>query len=312
MFSGFGTGLLYKEEEDKGLKKIFLNKEYLAKKATASTTAMFALLGLIGTFFSLSDIISDNLKIGIKFIIAISIVVLVWILCFIFHSYIFYKKKWIKVFDAGNNHHVYVQYGDLFSEDEIDSQNTKRNIVIPVNRCFDTEVNDRIISKKTIHGVAFAKLYKKGCYTAETLNDAIQHDLTVRQELSSVILNSTEKSAGNILRYDVGTVAQIEDDNSQLFLLGLSSFDKNLTAHTTDQEYALALVRLIEYCYNNAQGYPVVMPLIGAGLSRTKKEERALLEYIVKSLKLHKALLQFDVHIVVRDSGKETIAITEL
>ena len=54
------------------------------------------------------------------------------------------------------------------------------------------------------------------------------------------------------------------------------------------------------------------MPLIGAGASETKKSERDILEYLVKLLKMNKELINSDIHIVVRDSGKESIAITDI
>lgn len=47
----------------------------------------------------------------------------------------------------------------------------------------------------------------------------------------------------------------------------------------------VAIQRLIEYCNARSQGYPIVMPLIGAGLSKTKNDERSILEFIVKLLK---------------------------
>lgn len=54
------------------------------------------------------------------------------------------------------------------------------------------------------------------------------------------------------------------------------------------------------------------MPLIGAGLSKTKNDEKSILEFLVKLFKLNKDLIVSDIHIVIRDSGKGTIPITEL
>lgn len=70
--------------------------------------------------------------------------------------------------------------------------------------------------------------------------------------------------------------------------------------------------RMIEYCNARSQGFPVVMPLIGAGQSRTGNDERAILEYLIGLLKMNKTLIMSDIHIVVRNSGKETIPITEI
>ena len=90
------------------------------------------------------------------------------------------------------------------------------------------------------------------------------------------------------------------------------TFDRDLTAHTSKDDYVLAMQKMIEYCYARSQGDAVIIPLIGAGLSKTKYGERAILEYLVKSLKLNKDLIVSDIYIVVRNSGKETIPITEL
>lgn len=133
-----------------------------------------------------------------------------------------------------------------------------------------------------------------------------------RQQLKPKDLQREEKRRGNLKRYDVGTVAEIKkSDVCKFFCLGLSYFDRDLTAHTSKDDYVLAMQKMIEYCYARSQGDAVIIPLIGAGLSKTKYGERAILEYLVKSLKLNKDLIVSDIYIVVRNSGKETIPITE-
>ena len=42
------------------------------------------------------------------------------------------------------------------------------------------------------------------------------------------------------------------------------------------------------------------------------KEERDILEYLVKSLKINKNFINYDVYIIVRSSGKKIISITNL
>lgn len=110
----------------------------------------------------------------------------------------------------------------------------------------------------------------------------------------------------------MGTVAEVKfNDNCTFFFLGLSKFGKDLKAETTDEEYLLAMERLLEFCNARAQGYPVIMPLIGAGLSRTMKSKTEILNYLVSLIKLKKAEFNFDIHIVVRESDKERIPISE-
>lgn len=180
-------------------------------------------------------------------------------------------------------------------------------------RIIHTIVDDDLVSSRTLHGIAFKRLYSSGRYDENSLNVKIHDDLDIRQGLTSENISIDEKRKGNLKRYDCGTVAEVnEDSNCTYFFLALSTFDYNLSAHTTQEEYVLTMQRMLEYCYTRSQGFPIVMPLIGAGQSRTGNNERAILEYLIGLLKMNKDLIMSDVHIVVRNSGKETIPITEL
>ena len=299
--------------EEREMKKIWINKKYIIKLAGKWTTIIFSFLGFIGTFVSLSDLIPESWSLQYKILVSIVILIGIWgsssVVCAIW----FYNKKKIQIFEANNNCHVYVQYGDIFSEDEINNPKERRNIVIPVNRCFDTIVDNDLVSEKTLHGIVLKKLYSENLFDEETLNAALQKDLKERQKKNPNTITIGDKRKGNLQRYEVGDIAEISESNKSVyFFLALSTFDYNLSAKTTQEEYVLAMQRLIEYCYTRSQEFPVVMPLIGAGLSRTKNDERSILEFIVKLLKMNKNLIISDIHIIVRDSGKETIPITEL
>ena len=233
----------------------------------------------------------------------------IWLVTLIIISLITYNKKQYTVLEV-NNHKVFVQYGNLFSPDEV-NKTKRRYIVVPANCCFDTLVDDDLISSNTVHGIAINKLISEG-YTRKKIDDLIDLSLT-SQKCQYNLLNANNKRSGNLKRYPVGTVAEVKaTDNCNYFFLGLSSFDENLVANVSDEEYVLALSRLIEFCNKRSQQYPVVMPLIGCGLSRTGKSEREVLEYLVSLIKLNKNKLQYDLYIVVRENGRTTIPIAGL
>lgn len=226
--------------------------------------------------------------------------------------YIFLFKHRIEIFEVSNGYHVFVQYGDIFSENEVLKPYERRNIVIPVNRCFDTIVDDDLISSNTLHGIAMRKLYSSNRYNEETLNVEIQNNIH-RQHIEPEIIQRKDKCSGNLKRFPVGTVAEVKDtDICTYFFLGLSTFDSDLHAHTSDKEYVLALMKLLEFCNTRSQKYPVVMPLIGAGASETKKSERDILDYLIGLIKMNKSLINCDFHIIIRDSGRGSIPITNL
>ena len=295
------------------LKKVILNKKYICKLSFRLTAIAFSFLGFIGTFVSLADLVPAKWNVWFKLLFSFAIFCGIWIISFLCCALVFSCKNRISVFEANNGHHVYVEYGDILDDNILEDTSEKRNIVIAVNRCFDTMVDNDLVSNKSIHGIAFNKLYESRLYDSDTLNDCIQKDLIERQQLKPKDLQREEKRRGNLKRYDVGTVAEIKkSDVCKFFCLGLSYFDRDLTAHTSKDDYVLAMQKMIEYCYARSQGDAVIIPLIGAGLSKTKYGERAILEYLVKSLKLNKDFIVSDIYIVVRNSGKETIPITEL
>lgn len=295
------------------MKKAWINKKYITGLACKWTVMLFSLLGFVGTFVSLNDIIPNNWKFRYKMLFSIIIIIIIFLIFWILCAFWFERQKWIEVFEGNNGCHIYVQYGDIFSPNEVRSPNQRRNVIIPVNRCFDTIIDDDLVSSRTLHGIAFRKLYSSGKYNEDSLNTALYTDLNIRQRLVTEDISNNEKRRGNLKRYSLGTVAEIVGESDcTYFFIALSTFDYNLSAHATQEEYVLTMQRMIEYCYSRSQGFPVVMPLIGAGQSRIGNNEREILEYIIGLFKMNKDLIMSDIHIVVRNSGKDTISITGL
>lgn len=111
----------------------------------------------------------------------------------------------------------------------------------------------------------------------------------------------------------MGTVAEVAvSEKLTYFFLGLSTFDKDLKANTTLEEYGIAIVRLLDFCDRRSQGFPVVMSLIGGGLSRTGIQERDILPYIVSLIRMERSKVHGDVHIVVSKMLKDSIPIAGL
>lgn len=292
------------------VKRIFANILYIFKTSCRWTAVIYAFLGFVCTFAPLNECLDESISLWKRIILSLLILATVWFIISIITAVITCLKNSYKVYEV-NNHKVFVHYGDLFSSDFITDTVRRRNIVIPVNRCFDTLVDDDLVSSNTLHGVLVNKLISNG-KTREQIDALIDSSLA-SQNYQYITLSSKDKRKGKIRRYPVGSVAEVkETDKCTYFLLGLSCFDENLVATVSDEEYVLAISRIFEFCNKRSQQYPVVMPLIGGGLSRTGKSEREILEYLIKLIKLNKSQLLFDLHIVVRDSGKETVPITDL
>ena len=122
-----------------------------------------------------------------------------------------------------------------------------------------------------------------------------------------------EKPRGNTKRFPVGTVVALPGCEDEYYLLwALSTFDSNLKAHTSMQEYALAVQKLIEACNAESEGFPVIIPLVGTGLPRTKKDQQDILSYLVSMFKVNRSEINSDIHIVIREDMKNEIPIMNI
>lgn len=292
------------------MKRIWINRVYIAKITSTIIGGFYAFLGFIGTLVSLDELLPSSLSIWVRVVISISILAGVWLICFLVVGLILSNKKRFDVITVNNGHKLYLQYGDLFDKNEVNNFSERRNIVIPVNRCFDTVVDNHLISERTLHGMAFKRLYSNNLYTEESLNSAIQQLLT-NKEFENI--TESDKPVGNRKRYPVGTVVDLPCYGEEHYLLwALSTFDSNLKAHTSMQEYALAVQKLVEACNTESEGFPIVLPIVGTGLSRTKKEQRDVITYLLNAFRLNKNEINCDIHIIIHEDIKGEIAIMSI
>lgn len=235
------------------MKQMWMNRVYISKIATTIIGGLYAFLGFIGTLVPLDEILPNTLKLWIRIGISLGILLMAWIICFVVVGKILINKKRFDVITANSGHKLFLQYGDLFDKNEVINPNERRNIVIPVNRCFDTVVDNHLISERPLHGIAFKQLYEKNIYTEDSLNLKIQQ-LLVHKKFEN--LSEYDKPVGNRKRYPVGTVVDLPGAEGEHDLLwALSSFNRELKAHTSMQDYAFAIQKLVEACNVCTRGF---------------------------------------------------------
>ena len=293
------------------LKRLWNSCAFILKKASSVTVSIYAILGFVRMFVALEGFFPDATSIECKVIVSVLILLGVWMLSAIgVCVFVLFKRK-RKLVDGRNGKGVYVLYGDVFDERIVPKSMKRRNICFAVNRCFDTVVDDNLISSATLHGIALKRLYDAGIYTPKTLDDTIQ--LSISPAAGFEVLTPQQKPQGNLKRYEVGTAVDIPvSDKLHYIMVGVSAFNAELKAETSRSEYCLAIQRTIEFCDSHAQGYPVIMPIIGGFLSRTGQSEHDLLRYIIKCFELNRDHINQDIYIVVRERAKNTVSIVDL
>lgn len=293
-------------------KRICVNWSYCFNFAIKWTGILFTIWGMITLFTPSDELIDQELAWWVRALLATLIVVMIFIVLYIIGIAMAFRRNQIELLDVGNNHHIYVQYGDALSPNILGKEATvqKRSVLISVNRCFDTVIDDNLISSNSLHGQAMRNLYVTGEYTEDALNAEIQHQLANQP---FALISKEDKPYGNLKRYEEGTIAEVKSSSGCIFFfLGLTCFDQMLHPHITDVEYGTALVKALQYCINRNQGYPVIFPLIGGGRSQTNKKEKDILEFLIKLIQMNQSTINCDIHIVVRESAKSSISILDL
>lgn len=203
-----------------------------------------------------------------------------------------------EIFRSTTNCALEVEYGDIFSSDaEIR--------VIPVNTCFDTIVDEKIISKKSLHGMLISQHLNKLSH--------IGFCQKLEEKLGSIESTEiAERVAGNVVRYPIGTVIEMEDGDITYYLLALTKLDEENHASCSVNDYYQAIISLMDYYDRHGQGRTMAVPTIGAGFSRLNMTEQVLLETLVSTIKMLQGYMRGNIKIVVHSKKKNRVSITNL
>lgn len=293
--------------------RLTINRCTILKNTTKWVGICYTAWGFFSVLVSPEDYLPAEWGFWSKLLFAAVVLLCVSFVCFIVCTFIALRTCLVEVVKSNSNHKVFVQYGDMYSSDVIEKDYSgRRNLVVAVNRCFDTIVDNNLVSDRTQHGRVMKALYASGLYTEESLNEAIQHSLAVRN-VPYDDLTIAQKARGNTYRYESGAVAEIDGGNNVCyFFLGLSKFDRDFAASTSKEEYTLAIQRLIEFCYSRSQGYPVVLPLLGSDMARTGISHNDILSYLVNAFRVNRDKITNDFHIVVWKGDMDKISISNL
>lgn len=291
--------------------RLWNSRKYIRKTSFSATALIYALLGFVRTFVSFEGFYESDIPVWNRVLVSVLIFLVVWFVCVLGVSINVLCTRERKVIEGRNGKAVYVKYGDLFNEKILGKSEGRRNICFAVNRCFDTVVDNRLITEISVHGIALKRVYKDGLFDPGSMNTAIQ--AAISPSAQSEQLTKEQKPEGNLKRYEVGTGADVTISNSlHYFMIAIGRMDSNLTNSAKDGEYCLAIQGMIEFIDAYSQGFPVLLPIIGAGLTRISQDEPALLKYIVECLRMNKAHVNTDVYIIVKEDAKERISILDL
>ena len=186
-----------------------------------------------------------------------------------------------------------IKFGDIFEEDGWK--------VVGVNNFFDNIVDEDLVSSKSLHGHVLNK------YWSTNREDWKQK---IRRSLQNVDGVTVSRAKGNKTKYPIGTTARASTDNHDfLFVaLGESNEQNNVVSANTEM-----LIKAIRGMASEARAacsmQPLVVPLMGDGLSRVGMHPSVLVELIITALveESRKGKITGEIKIIVHSSRANTI-----
>ncbi|WP_418180389.1 macro domain-containing protein [Aliarcobacter lanthieri] len=180
------------------------------------------------------------------------------------YLYVWYRAnniKSIKINIEGTE--VNIKAGNIFEQKDFK--------VISFNEYFDTQVDDKIISSKSINGI-FVNKYFKDC--VDKLDEHIeQYDF----EENKIEINENRK-AGKKQKFKLGTICVYED----FILTAFSKFDENNRAILTMPEYLEFLIKFWDEINKVYAQKSVSVPIFGSGITRIKEHRNISDEELLK------------------------------
>jgi hypothetical protein len=277
----------------------------LSKKIVIRTLTT---LSLLATFINFSELFKDKniIMMGGKIIGTFILILLIsGLLAFLITKY----KNKVNYF-KNNGYTVIGKYANIL--DSIDLGNV--NIVVPVNRCYDTIIDDFVISSNSVHGQIMQYLFQNDLISKEELDRNIEKSLKEQNIEAENIGNDVSiggKSKGKYKRYPVGSVALVVIGTVRFHFIAFSKIEKNKTATTKDLDYLIVLNQIVENIWKNSNGSPIYMPLIGSGLSKLNYDSNQLLKFMIQFFELHKNKLNSNVAIMIRKEDQSKITIRQ-
>jgi hypothetical protein len=164
---------------------------------------------------------------------------------------------------------IAIRVGDVLSQ--------TGNVVVGSNDTFDTQLDDGVISAKSVQGQLLERIFA---------GDRAELDRRITESLANVTSEPDRaKAFGKTDRFEIGTVARVRNGGTRYFLTALArmSADQPPRVQSTIELLQISLARLWPAVDAAGQREAVHVPVLGSNLARLKVSRTLLIQLIVLS-----------------------------
>lgn len=289
---------------------IVKNFIFIGKKWFMLMGSIFGLLSIILSFVSWEDFgiedVYGKILIFVMIVVSTLFVAILWICCI---------KQKNTIWERGNGK-IVIRYGDIMKIAFPKKERENRIVVIPVNSCFDTKVDEELaiqtkplVSPNTIHGQWIRRMEKKG-WELKKLDEAIEKSIKLKGIRYVKKIERQNKDRGNLKQYERGEVVVVEGDNGvNFFLLALTDFDEDNKAQSSKESIIKCLKKLLDFYNKSGQGFDIYIPLVGTGMARSGMSHVESLQTIKSVLQLYSDKIKGEFNVVIYSKDKEKVSI---
>lgn len=179
-----------------------------------------------------------------------------------------FLKQSIEIKSNGFDTRIVIKFGDIFQEEGWQA--------IAVNDFFDSIVDDRFVSSKSLHGILLQK------YWAGNTDD---WNRQVDEQLTATECSSEKRNGGKQSRYRIGTTVAVERAGNRFLCVALSHTDiSNQEAKASSSDLHQAVRGLLRKARSVCGDEPLSIPLMGSGLSRVGIKNNILVDLILTAI----------------------------
>lgn len=237
---------------------MIFNKVKITNKAIRDRyLAIIAVLSSIATLGSLFGAIPENCKYLSGIIFTIILIVL-YISLWIWAN----NLQDIKIDIEGSE--VIVKAGDIFEQKGLKA--------IAFNEYFDTQVDDKIISTKSLNGIFINKKFNNNVVILDSYID----NYTFEDE--DKLEKNINRRDGKKQKFRIGTICLYKD----FILAAFTKFDEKNKAILTMPEYLEFLIKFWDEINRIYAQKSVTVPIFGSGITRIKEHRNISDEELLK------------------------------
>ncbi|MEI8355258.1 MAG: macro domain-containing protein, partial [Deltaproteobacteria bacterium] len=159
---------------------------------------------------------------------------------------------------------VTIKTGDIFEQPGFKA--------IAFNEYFDTQVDDKIISRQSLNGVYINR------YFSDSIKELDEHIEKYPFDDDEVLEKNTSRKTGKNIKYSIGSICVHND----YLLAAFSKFDEKSRACITMPEYLGFLINFWDKVNKVYAQKNVSVPIFGSGITRIKEHRNISDEDLLK------------------------------